>query len=471
MEIFDPVEVSLTNEMMFLLGEADAELAAYRDLGDFSEKVREEMAMAFLPERLSDTLNIEGVRVNPRVTRAVLEGLTLADSDKYTEREILNVIEANDFIEQFAASEEPISLLAIREIHRRVGAEIIQDAGALRQHNIRITGASFRPPDWADIAELLGVMCERYESSGGRAHPILRACFLHATFTKVHPFVDGNGRTGRMLQDLALLKSDFLPVGIPADRRQEYYDALEEADNGRWVQLAAIVANSELTALDKARRIAQAPIQRRQRIRDLLKASETVVRQTEYRQFELWRRHVDAFRSEFQRWVDDLNSASETIQIGLKVWDPISFEKWNEIREEGHARGTWIFTMNFRVSKRPVYSFLFYARRHFFPYVVDVEEVDYGLVSIFVTGDEEPSPNYDFRRFSDPYVRFREVLWIRGEACVYRDPEAMQHEILGPEAEAALQNDNRWRPAVAASIPDVVEEFLEDALRKLGLVT
>ena len=97
--IQDPTTLALPASLQSLLADLDAELAAFQALGEFPPEVQDELQRAFLPERISDTLNIEGIRVNPRITRAILEGLTIAESDQYNEREILNVISANELIE------------------------------------------------------------------------------------------------------------------------------------------------------------------------------------------------------------------------------------------------------------------------------------------------------------------------------------------------------------------------------------
>src|SRR5262249_21675681 len=69
---------------------------------------------------------------------------------------------------------------------------------------------------------------------------------------------------------------------------------------------------------------------------------------------------------------------------------PISFEKWSEMRTRGRVSGTWILTLTFTIGRRPIYTFLFYARRHEFGYANEIEEVEPGMVGVFVTGADEP---------------------------------------------------------------------------------
>lgn len=106
------------------------------------------------------------------------------------------------------------------------------------------------------------------------------------------------------IQDFSLLASGLLPVGIPVSRRGEYCDGLESADQGDWRSLIEIIGNAELTALDRARRIAEAPVRRRARVQQLLRAAQTTVRQRDYNRYEVWRRRVEGLRDEFARWAE-----------------------------------------------------------------------------------------------------------------------------------------------------------------------
>ena len=70
---------------------------------------------------------------------------------------------------------------------------------------------------------------EWYEKRAIKLHPVERAARVHADFVKIHPFVDGNGRTSRLLMNLELMKDGFPPVVIPVEKRLEYYEALDTA--------------------------------------------------------------------------------------------------------------------------------------------------------------------------------------------------------------------------------------------------
>lgn len=469
MKISNPRDVVQAANLELLLEDVDHAAAELASFGKFSPEVNREIERAFLPDRISDTLNIEGIRVNPRITRAILDGLTIAEADRYTEREVLNIISADELVAAEATSQMPLTVELIKEIHRRVEGGLIDTAGRVRQQEVSITGAERQPPNWAGVRELLDELCEVYEDAV-EVHPVVRAAWAHATFTAIHPFMDGNGRTGRLVQDFSLLSAGLLPVGIPISRRGDYYDALEMADSGEWRSLIEIVAEAELAALDKARRIAEAPARRRSRIKRLLDAAQTTVRQTEYNQYEVWRRRAAGVRDEFARWAQDLSTkGGNTLTVKSRVYDPISFEKWSEIRSSGKARGTWLLSLSFSVSRRPIYTFLLYARRHEYSYADDPEKVEPRQVGIFLTGADEPDTQYTFGKFDDPYVALRELLYLNGELVTYRDPAVRCGQEDLPEGVDASLSSMKWT-GTYDPLPNVVEEFYEDALRKLGLV-
>ena len=414
--IFEPSalgDLSTTADLRELISASDQALTDLQSIGPFSAEVEEELRRAFLPSRISDTLNIEGVRVNPRITLAVLEGTALAEADRYNEREILNVIDANTLIEAEAQKQCALSLELIREVHRRTMAGLVDSAGAFRTKDVRISGAAVTPPAWADVAPAVGQLCDAV-ASNSVLHPLPKAAWVHATLAGIHPFDDGNGRTARLLQDFILVSAGFLPVGVPASRRQEYYDSLERADDRDFIALVEIICNAQLTALDTAKQIATAPAKRRERVRKLVAQAQRTAKQTDYNKYSLWRRRIDLLLGEFSRWVEDLNTESGDLAVAMKVYDPLSFEQWSEIRKTGRARATWLFRLTLRVRGQALYSFLFYARRHEFSYTLEFEEMERGTVGVFLTGAEPPEFRFEFGRFDDPYIRLRELLFRGG---------------------------------------------------------
>ena len=89
-----------------------------------------------------------------------------------------------------------------------------------------------------------------YHKEATALHPVERGAMLHANFVGIHPFIDGNGRTARLLLNLELMKEGFPPVIIKVENRIEYYDALDKAhttkDYNDFIQLVATEVEDSL---------------------------------------------------------------------------------------------------------------------------------------------------------------------------------------------------------------------------------
>ena len=83
-------------------------------------------------------------------------------------------------------------------------------------------------------------------------HPIVRAALLHGELVKIHPFIDGNGRTSRLVMNMELMRSGYVPVIIKKDNRLKYYEALDKAHTtGDYTDFVKLVTEAENEMLDR----------------------------------------------------------------------------------------------------------------------------------------------------------------------------------------------------------------------------
>ncbi len=171
---------------------------------------------------------IEGNTLTLKETKVVLEGITIGGKAMREHFEVINHKEAIDYVEAVIAGDEAFSERLIKSIHQLVLKNIDnENAGIYRRENVLIAGAEHRPPDYLHVLELMAELVVAYHNFDG--HPIERAARLHVDFVKIHPFVDGNGRTARLLMNFDLMKSGYLPVIFQAANRLAYYEALDKA--------------------------------------------------------------------------------------------------------------------------------------------------------------------------------------------------------------------------------------------------
>lgn len=193
---------------------------------------------------------IEGNTLTLKETKVVLEGITIGGKSMREHFEVINHKEAIDYVEAVIAGDEAFSERLIKAIHQLVLKNIDNvNAGVYRHENVLIAGAEHRPPDFLHVPEQMTDLVQAYHDFSG--HPIERAARLHVDFVKIHPFVDGNDRTARLLMNFDLMKSGFLPVIFRAADRLAYYEALDKAhtqhDYQDFLQLSMAV---EIKAFD-----------------------------------------------------------------------------------------------------------------------------------------------------------------------------------------------------------------------------
>jgi len=99
--------------------------------------------------------------------------------------------------------------------------------GRIRFFPVKIEGTDFIPPDEKDVARLLNEMVRFYYGNKGKLHPFVMACLIHARFVEIHPFEDGNGRTGRALMNWVLMEKGYPKMFVPVKGRQQYYEAID----------------------------------------------------------------------------------------------------------------------------------------------------------------------------------------------------------------------------------------------------
>ncbi len=195
---------------------------------------------------------IEGNTLTLRETQVVLEGITVGGKSLKEHLEVINHEQAILFLDDLIKDKEPISEWNIKNIHGLVLKEIANDnAGKYRNENVKIKGATHIPPDYLIASELMENLVLNYEN-WDKYHPIIKAALLHGELVKIHPFVDGNGRTSRLVMNLSLMNSGYLPVIVKKDKRLEYYNALDKAHTtGDYTDFVKLVNELEIEMLNK----------------------------------------------------------------------------------------------------------------------------------------------------------------------------------------------------------------------------
>ena len=195
---------------------------------------------------------IEGNTLTLRETQVVLEGITVGGKSIKEHLEAINHEKAILFLDDLVKDNEPISEWNIKNIHQLILKDIDnENAGRYRKENVTIKGATHIPPDYLKVPELMEKLILTY-NTWSEYHPIIQAALLHGELVKIHPFVDGNGRTSRLLMNLVLMNKGYNPVIIKKESRLKYYEALDKAHiTGNYTDFVKLVTKLEIEMLKK----------------------------------------------------------------------------------------------------------------------------------------------------------------------------------------------------------------------------
>ena len=194
---------------------------------------------------------IEGNTLTINETKVVLEGITVGGKTMREHLEVINHRDAISYVEDIVQNKEPFSEWQIKNLHHLVLKGIDDDfAGAYRNQQVFISGAQHTPPPHFKIQEQMESLMNWYNGEAQNLHVVVRGAMLHAIFVGIHPFIDGNGRTSRLLLNLELMKVGYPPMIIKVENRLAYYNALDKAHTienyDDFIKLVAIEVESSL---------------------------------------------------------------------------------------------------------------------------------------------------------------------------------------------------------------------------------
>lgn len=169
---------------------------------------------------------IEGNTLTLRETDMVLRGLTIDQKPLKDHVEAVGHKEAFDFVRELVRENIPLSEHTIQQIHYLVLADKREDRGVYRRVPVRILGAQHEPVQPYMIQPRMEQLMLSYAES--KEHIVAKVARFHIEFEGIHPFIDGNGRTGRLLINLELMKAGYPPIDIKFTDRLAYYNAFDE---------------------------------------------------------------------------------------------------------------------------------------------------------------------------------------------------------------------------------------------------
>ncbi|MCI9126844.1 MAG: Fic family protein [Eubacterium sp.] len=218
---------------------------------EISKEALQSFDKSFEIEYTHNSTAIEGNTLSLVQTKAVLEdGISVGGKTLREIYEVVNHDKAFGYIKKCISEGKVLDENIVKDIHSLL-MENILTGGIYRNVDVRITGANHKPPTPNEMFEQIKNFYTDIEYRDKR-NAIEFAAWTHAEFVRIHPFVDGNGRTSRMIMNYQLMNAGFLPVSIAKENRLEYFEALEVyAVEGDLKPFAEMIASMEEQRLDE----------------------------------------------------------------------------------------------------------------------------------------------------------------------------------------------------------------------------
>ena len=177
---------------------------------------------------------LEGNSLTETETKIVIEdGITVGGKPLRDHFEAIGHSEAYDFVYK-VAKKDSITENDIRKLHRLFYYRIDStNAGRYRRKKIIITGTDYIPPPPNEISESMKVFIEQIAFKRSTIHPVEFAAYLHLELVSIHPYIDGNGRTARLLMNMGLMQTGYVMSIIPPVLRNDYLTSLRLAQTGQ----------------------------------------------------------------------------------------------------------------------------------------------------------------------------------------------------------------------------------------------
>lgn len=220
----------------------------------------ERVVRAFEIEYTYESNRIEGNTLTLQETALVIEkGLTIGGKSLNEHLEAINHTHALEYVKDLATNKVEFTESVLFDIHKLILQGIDNaHAGKYRTVQVLISGARHVPPQPYLIQKQMEDFFIWYKENKDSLHPIILSAELHERLVSIHPFIDGNGRTSRLLMNLILLQHGY-PIAIlkgDTESRLEYYKALDAAQvDGDRNTFHTLVANTVKDSLTRVLKV------------------------------------------------------------------------------------------------------------------------------------------------------------------------------------------------------------------------
>lgn len=187
----------------------------------------ERLAHEFMVEFTYNSNAIEGNTLTLKETAMALEGMTIDQKPLKDHLEAVGHRDAFLYVQEIAKNEVELSEYVIKNIHSLVLMNRPEDKGQYRRIPVKIMGAYTEPVQPYLIEPKMADLLSQNEGRKNKMTTVERIARFHLEFEGIHPFIDGNGRTGRLILNLELIRAGYPPINVKFADRKRYYEAFD----------------------------------------------------------------------------------------------------------------------------------------------------------------------------------------------------------------------------------------------------
>jgi Fic family protein/DNA-binding Xre family transcriptional regulator len=251
----EKLQNQLPERLQTLLSDCDVQRDEWNQLKPLNGIQLQKMNEYFRLNYTYESNRIEGNTLTLQETHLVInEGLTIGGKSMREHLEVVNHSEAIEYISEIVQNKVDFTERVLKQIHYLILKGIDREnAGVYRSIGVRISGSSHLPPEPFLLSRMMEEVFEYYQKNKNLLHPIILAAEMNEQIVRIHPFIDGNGRTTRLIMNLILLQNGFPIANIKGDltSRLAYYKALENAPGDQKASFYELVADTVKTALNE----------------------------------------------------------------------------------------------------------------------------------------------------------------------------------------------------------------------------
>ena len=272
----------------------------------------------------------------------------------------------------------------IRMINKMILDGIEKDGGKYRTKPVKLSGMDYTPPISASVPIFMDKFSEELKKEPKNRSVIEYATTIHTRLAAIHPFVDGNGRSARLLMNAVLIDNGIPPIIVNFADKQRYFSALSDSNKGDLSSLIDFflecyeesfsLYKNRFSADDKDNKEGTTPEDKQQfsidvkssdpiqdalhlvggiegidPIAEAMKSKIEDVRKKREASYDLWAKGFEKFKSEFNLIVNEFNSNASYRNSGFSMrlieYDMLSFEKYTDICSGNRATKTWYFAI------------------------------------------------------------------------------------------------------------------------------